>query len=114
MRRRAVYCCIRPLRTVLLPLIEVRVKSGTRWVVILGVLLFVGYVVYTTVSRTEVSCEACLEFDGELVCRRGGGATETEALQAAQESACGGNARGMSESIACRNRTPERVQCATG
>ena len=88
-------------------------KSGTRWVVILGVLLFVGYVVYGTVSRTGVSCEVCLEFDGEMVCRKGAGPTEAEAMQAAQESSCGGNAQGMSESIACRNRAPDRAQCVT-
>ena len=88
-------------------------KSGSKWIVILGVLLFIGYVLYGTMARAEVSCEVCLEFDGQLVCRRGAGPTEAEARTAAQESACGGNARGMSESIACRNRAPERVQCAS-
>jgi hypothetical protein len=89
-------------------------KPGARWVVIAAVLLFAGYVVYGTMSRAAVRCEVCLEFDGELVCRSGGGETEAEAQRAAQESACGGNARGMSEVIACRNRVPERQQCVTG
>lgn len=89
-------------------------RSGTRWLVILGVVLFVGYVFYGSVTRAQVSCEACLRFDGELVCRRGAGPTEAEARMAAQESACGGNAHGMSEIIACRNQEPERVQCSTG
>lgn len=88
-------------------------KSGTRLLVILGVLLFVGYVMYGSVSRAEVSCEACLRFEGDLVCRRGAGPTEAEARAAAIESACGGNARGMSDVIACRNREPERIQCST-
>lgn len=82
--------------------------------VILGVLLFVGFVVYGSVSQAAVSCEVCLEFEGELVCRKGAGETQAEALRAAQESACGGNARGMTELIACRNRTPERAQCTAG
>lgn len=85
-----------------------------RWVVIVAALLFAGYVVYGTVTRTASSCEVCLEFDGETVCRRGAGATEEEARKAAQESACGGQARGMSEIIACRNQPPVRVQCSTG
>lgn len=80
---------------------------------ILGVLLFVGFVVYGSVSRAAVSCEVCLEFEGEMVCRKGAGETQAEAMQAAQESACGGNARGMTEMIACRNRTPDRAQCTT-
>ena len=89
-------------------------RSGTKLAVILGMLLFMGYVVYGTVTRTQVSCEVCLEFDGEMVCRRGAGTTQEEAQLSAQESACGGNAMGMSESIACRNRTPDRLQCTTG
>lgn len=89
-------------------------RSGTKWVVILGVLLFIGYVVYGSVSRAQSRCEVCLEFNGEQVCRRGAGPTREEAQQAAQESACGGNARGMSEVIACRNAVPVSVQCSEG
>ncbi|HEX2187334.1 MAG TPA: hypothetical protein VHG51_00490 [Longimicrobiaceae bacterium] len=85
-------------------------KAG-RWIVTLGALLFVGFLAWGSMSRAKVSCEVCLEFDGETVCRKGAGATEAEALRAAQESTCGGNARGMSESMACRNRTPGRAQC---
>lgn len=88
-------------------------KSG-KWIVILGMLLFMGYVVYGTISRAQVSCEVCLRFEGELVCRQGAGVTAAEARAAAQESVCGGNARGMTEVTQCRNRTPDRIQCATG
>ena len=89
-------------------------SSSGKWIVILAVVGFIGYVIYGTVSRTQVSCEVCLEFNGELVCRKGAGATEAEARTAAQESTCGGNASGMTESTICRNRTPERAQCTTG
>lgn len=85
-----------------------------KWMIVLAVIGFAAYVVYGTVSRTQVSCEVCLRFDEETVCRRGAGATEAEALAAAQESACGGQARGMSEIIACRNQEPASTQCTTG
>jgi hypothetical protein len=88
-------------------------KPIARWIVIVGVLLFGGYVVYGTVTRAGATCEVCLSFDGETVCRRGAGGTEAEARQAAQESACGGNAQGMSEIVACRNQEPVRTQCST-
>lgn len=88
-------------------------RFGAKFFIGLGVLLFAAYVVYSTVSRTTVSCEVCLEFGGEQVCRKGAGQTKAEAMRAAQESTCGGNARGMSEMIACLNRPPERVQCTT-
>lgn len=85
-----------------------------KWLGFLGVLLFVGVIVFTTVAPVQSQCEVCLEFDGQLVCRQGAGATEEEASRAAQESACGGNAMGMSASIACRNAVPASVQCTTG
>lgn len=84
-----------------------------RWIVILGLILFAGGVMYLTISPAQTTCEVCLEFNGEQVCRRGAGENEEAALQAAQESVCGGNAFGMSEVIACRARQPERVQCST-
>jgi len=82
-----------------------------KWVVIVGLLLFAGVVVYGTIAPVAYSCEVCLEFDGELVCRRGAGETEEAARMAAQESACGGNAQGMSEMIACRAAVPVRQSC---
>ena len=82
-----------------------------KWAVILGAILFVGFLVYRTVAPVQSQCEVCLEFDGEMVCRRGAGATEAEAQRAAQESACGGNVNGMSELIACRAAAPARVDC---
>jgi hypothetical protein len=84
-----------------------------KWIVTAAFIIFIGAVVYGTISPVQASCEVCLEFDGELVCRLGAGATEEEALQAAQESTCGGNARGMSELIVCRNAEPVRATCST-
>lgn len=84
-----------------------------KWIVLIGVLVFFGVVIYSTIAPVQAQCEVCLEFDGEIVCRRGAGATEEEARRAAQESACGGNAVGMSESIACRAAVPVSVQCST-
>lgn len=88
--------------------------GAAKFAVILAVLVFAGYVVYGTVTRTGASCEVCLEFDGETVCRRGAGASEEEALKAAQESACGGQAQGMSEIIACRAQEPVSAVCTQG
>jgi hypothetical protein len=85
-----------------------------KWAVFLGIVLFIGVVIYSTLASAQVECEVCLEFDGETVCRRGAGDSEETATRAAQESVCGGNANGMSEVIACRAAIPTRVQCSTG
>jgi len=79
--------------------------------ILLAMLLFMGTVVWSTLQGTQVECEVCLEFSGEEVCRSGRGETTEEALQAAQESACGGNVSGMAELIACRSAPPVRSRC---
>lgn len=72
---------------------------------------FMAIVVWSTVSDVETECEVCLTFGSEQVCRTGRGANEVAALQAAQESVCGGNTSGMAEIILCRNATPDRATC---
>ncbi|MEX1258115.1 MAG: hypothetical protein WEG36_10910 [Gemmatimonadota bacterium] len=72
---------------------------------------FMGVVVWSTLQAVEVECEVCLEFEGREVCRQGRGATQEEALAAAQQSTCGGNTSGMAESIACLSRSPNRSSC---
>lgn len=80
--------------------------------IVLGMLLFLGWAVYSSVSRVEAQCDVCIEWEGRTICRSGAGATDQEAITAAQQSACGGNAQGMSESIRCLNLQPVSVQCS--
>lgn len=86
-------------------------SSKSRWGTVLAFLAFMGGVVYLSIPQTVHSCEVCLEFDGERVCRKGVGNSQEEAQRAAHESTCGGNVRGMSESIACRNAEPVKLTC---
>jgi hypothetical protein len=88
-------------------------KTGTVALIAVAMLVFFGLVVYSTMSAAEHTCDVCLEFAGERVCRSGAGATVEEAQRAAQESVCGGNTSGMAEAITCRNQRPVSVQCAT-
>lgn len=76
-----------------------------------AMVVFMVVVVWSTLSDVETECEVCLTFGTEQVCRSGRGASEVAALQAAQESVCGGNTSGMAEIIACRNATPEQATC---
>jgi hypothetical protein len=84
---------------------------GARWAIAVAMLLFAAGVVWTSIPRSPHTCEVCLDFGADRVCRRGAGETAEAARTAAQESACGGNARGMSEMIACRNAIPAAVTC---
>lgn len=79
--------------------------------IVAAMLVFMAGVVWSTMSDVETECEVCLTFGSREVCRLGRGANEVEALQAAQESVCGGNTSGMAEIIACRNAPPQRATC---
>ena len=38
-----------------------------------AILIFLGYVMYSSMAPADVTCEVCLVFDGEEVCRMGAG-----------------------------------------
>jgi hypothetical protein len=87
-------------------------KGRTKLLIVLGMLVFIGWAVRDSIARVEAQCDVCIEWEGREVCRSGAGADEREAIQAAQKSACGGNAQGMSEAIKCLNLQPTSVQCS--
>lgn len=87
-------------------------KTSHVLLILLAVGLFMGSVIWTTLQSAQVHCTVCMEFSGEEVCRSGSGPDRESALQAAQESTCGGNASGMAELIACRGAPPLSAQCS--
>jgi hypothetical protein len=86
-------------------------KSGTRIGMVLALVAFAVLVVWLSIPRSPSICEVCLNFGDEMVCRRGAAHTAEDAARAAQESVCGGNVRGMTELINCRNAPPVRSRC---
>lgn len=87
-------------------------RPGAKWGTIGGMALLMGYVVYGSMARVETTCELCIEFNGREECRRGAGADQAEAVQAATMSACGVMASGMDDSIRCQNTRPRTLQCS--
>jgi hypothetical protein len=87
------------------------IKRSTKALVIAGVLGLVGFVIYGSMARVERVCELCIEFEGRTECRRGAGATDEEAKDAAITAACGVMASGMDQAIRCRNTPPKTVSC---
>lgn len=80
-------------------------------VVVLGVAVVLGYLVWGSTHLVKAECEVCVEFNGQQQCRRGSGTNDEEARQAAQKAACAVMAFGMTESIACSNTQPKVVRC---
>jgi hypothetical protein len=87
------------------------VKRSIAVLVVMGVVLVVGYLIWGSRSLIQEECEVCVEFRGQQRCARGSGTDKMEAQKAAQKAACGVMAFGMDESIACGNTPPKTVQC---
>jgi len=60
----------------------------------------------------EVTCEVCITFKGETVCRTGQGRTRADAQRTAAESACAVMpTSGMAERIRCADQEPSSISC---
>ena len=73
--------------------------------------LFIGVVVYLSMTIADHECHICLTYHGRTECRTAASGTEKTALQSATTSACGTLAGGMSETIECENTPPDSVTC---
>jgi len=76
---------------------------------ILFLLLFVGFVVFSTMDLGGYSCEVCMTFNGQANCAKATGTTREEAQRTATDTACAPISGGMTETIQCSNTTPDSV-----
>ncbi len=67
--------------------------------------------VYTMLQQAQVSCEACVTFQGRTQCRSAVGPDREQATRTAIDNACAFLAAGMTDSIRCANTPPDSVQC---
>ena len=72
-----------------------------------------GLAVYSTTSQAGHRCQICVTYKGRGNCATAAGATEQDAREGAQTTACGPLASGMDESIACGRVQPDSVHCRT-
>ena len=84
-----------------------------RLITILAVVLFAGFLLWSTLGAQRVECEVCVVFNGERNCATASHETEEAAVASAQSTACGPLARGMNDVIACGNQVPASRQCRT-
>ena len=70
-------------------------------------LVFVAFVVYSSLGLGKVTVEVCMEFRGRANCGTASAPTEEEAARAATDVACALISSGMTDSLAC-SRTPPR------
>ena len=74
-----------------------------------GVVLFLSYVVYSSLGLDDHRVEVCMEFRGQTACATAAGATREEAQRTATDTACAQISSGMTDSMACSQSRPKSV-----
>jgi hypothetical protein len=82
-----------------------------RWLVILGFLAFVAFVVGRSFQVAGYQCTLCMSFNGRDVCRTVEAATATDARASAINNACAFLASGVTDSMACERGRPIKEDC---
>ena len=83
-----------------------------RLVVIVFVLAVVGYIVTSSMGTAKVSCEVCVDFKDQQVCRTARGATRDEAIVTARNNACAQIVNSRTENILCSGSQPASISCS--
>ena len=76
---------------------------------ILFLLIIIGVLVYSSMNLAKYRVEVCMTFNGRTNCRTASGSTEDFALRAAVTNACADIASGVTDSIACEQSKPTKL-----
>lgn len=85
------------------------------WVRLMGLLAFLGVIVYVVISSfglSQESCEVCMVFEGRESCRTARAPSREEAIQAARNNACARLTHSRAESIRCGGAQPASISCS--
>lgn len=72
---------------------------------------FGAMLLYSTLTSQNVECTVTVEYNGRSNSATASGASESQAMQQAQTTACGPIISGMNESIACGKVVPVVKSC---
>ncbi len=85
-----------------------------KWLILLGGLVFVGILIYSSFEQNRYRYEVCVTLHGQQKCATASGRTQEDAVRAAQEINCTSLANGRDENMVCLATTPSSVQLLTG
>jgi hypothetical protein len=81
-----------------------------RWIMILGAIVLIGVLAYSSMQQTHHKSEVCMSFNGATHCATATGANSSQAVRSAQEIDCQLLANGRDENMVCLDRTPSSVR----
>ncbi len=77
------------------------------------VVVFGAFLLYGTLTSQKYACTVSVTYLGRSGTATASAASQQDATQQAQTTACGPITSGMNESIACSNTPPARTECKT-
>ncbi|MFY9688401.1 MAG: hypothetical protein WA369_16725 [Candidatus Acidiferrales bacterium] len=81
-----------------------------RWIIVIGAVVFVGVLVYSSFQETRMRYEVCMSFKGATHCATAAGATHDQAVRSAQEIDCELLSNGRDENVVCLDQQPSSVR----
>lgn len=75
-------------------------------------LVFIVYISFTLIwSGSKYECEVCVKYKDTESCQTVRGVERNDTVMQGISTACGGVARGMTESIECQRTPPVKLEC---
>ena len=78
---------------------------------LLVVLAFMAFLLWSTLSAQRVECSVAVEFQGQPGSATASGASREDAVREAQTAACGPLTASMNDRLACSRVQPVRLTC---
>lgn len=79
--------------------------------IFVGLVAFVGLLVYSAMRQGKTECELCLRFQGRVTCRSAAAADRKDAIAAARTAVCAQVAPGINETMLCNQAPVARLTC---
>src|SRR2546430_6701526 len=86
-------------------------SKTSKILIVVGFLVLMGYIVYSSLGLSKFRCEVCMEFRGGTACRTALGSTREEAIRTAADNACAQLTSGMTDSMSCTQTPPKSINC---
>ena len=81
-----------------------------RWIMILGALVLIGILAYSTYQQTGKEYEVCVAFRGATKCSTARGSTPEQAIRSATDIDCSSLSNGRDELMVCTETPPSSVR----
>jgi Na+/glutamate symporter len=81
-----------------------------RWIMVVGTIVLVGILLYSSFQQTGKKYEVCMTFHGTSHCSKATGATPEEAIRSAQGIDCELVTNGRDQLMACMDQSPTSSQ----